>query len=165
MARRDQIRGDFLLSPVFLASLLALLVNDFVLKPQYPSWLSGILSDLAGMIFFPVFFVAVAEFVAVLLPGRPLATPRWFLITTGIIVLLFIGVKFTDIGADAYRVLVTPLLDTPVGSLTNGSGGVVADAWDLFALLLMPVPILIGFQYRDKRGAAPVVGAAPREGG
>jgi len=164
VARRDQIRGDFLLSPVFLASLLALLVNDFVLKPQYPSWLSGILSDLAGMIFFPVFFVAVAEFVAVLLPGRPLATPRWFLLATGIIVVLFIGVKFTDIGADAYRVLVTPLLDTPVGSLTSGSGGVVADPWDLLALLLVPIPILLGYRYRKSRGAAPITGATPRSG-
>jgi len=144
-------RGDYLLSPVFLASLGLLLLNDFLLKPYYPSPVSGILSDLAGMVFFPIFFVAISEFVAVFLPKSPLATPRWFYMATALVAFLLVAVKFTDIGQEAYRALVAPLMDTPVAGFTVGGGGAVSDPWDLLALLLSPIPILVGLRYRKRR--------------
>ncbi len=148
-------RGDFLLSPVFLISLLLLLLNDFVLKPSYPSALSGILSDLAGMVFFPIFFVALAEFLSALIPGKPLASPRWFWVSTASIGFLLVFVKFTDAGQAFYRMLVEPLMNSPFASVTVGGGGAVADPWDLLALLLAPIPIWIGTRYRAKGSATP----------
>ena len=68
-APRNGVRADFLLSGTFLASLGLLLLNDFVLKPFFPGPVSGILSDLAGMVFFPVFLVGIAELVAWIVPG------------------------------------------------------------------------------------------------
>ena len=147
-------RGDYLLSLVFLASLGLLLLNDFLLKPYYPSSLSGILSDLAGMVFFPIFFVAIAEFIAVILPKSPLATPRWFYVATALVAFLLVSVKFTDLGQEAYRALVAPLMDTPVAGLTVGGGGAVSDPWDLLALFLSPLPVLVGLRYRRQRSTA-----------
>lgn len=159
MAGQHRTRGDYLLSPVFLTSLGILLVNDFLLKPNYPSPLSGILSDLAGMVFFPIFFVAVVEFLAVLLPGRPFARPRWFWIATAVIAFLLVVVKFTDVGQEMYRALVAPLMNTPIAGLTIGGGGAVSDPWDLLALFLAPIPIWVGWRYRGQENAAPTNGS------
>ncbi len=46
-------------SPVFLASLALLLVNDFYLKAQFGNWFTGKLSDFAGLIAFALFWSAV----------------------------------------------------------------------------------------------------------
>ena len=47
--------------PLPLASIVVLLVNDHVLKRACPSWLTGKLSDFAGLFFFPILLVAIAE--------------------------------------------------------------------------------------------------------
>lgn len=39
-----------LTSPVFVGSLLLLIANDYLLKPAYASWLTGKLSDVAGLV-------------------------------------------------------------------------------------------------------------------
>lgn len=39
-----------LANPVFISSLLLLLLNDFVFKPVYHNWLTGKLSDFCGLI-------------------------------------------------------------------------------------------------------------------
>ncbi|MDF3025965.1 MAG: hypothetical protein K0S23_272 [Fluviicola sp.] len=46
----------YLLNRVFLLSLLTLLFNDWYLKAAYPSFLSGKLSDISGLIVFVFFF-------------------------------------------------------------------------------------------------------------
>lgn len=51
--------SHYLLNRVFLLALCCLLINDFYLKFAYPSFLSGKLSDLAGLIVFPLFFSAL----------------------------------------------------------------------------------------------------------
>jgi hypothetical protein len=48
-----------LASPAFLACLGVLLVNDFALKPQFHSALTGKLSDFAGLFVFPLFWTAL----------------------------------------------------------------------------------------------------------
>jgi hypothetical protein len=40
--------------PVALLAVLVLLVNDWVLKPRLHDWLTGKLSDVAGLVFAPV---------------------------------------------------------------------------------------------------------------
>lgn len=46
----------YLLNRVFLLALFSLLFNDFYLKAAFPSFLSGKLSDLSGLIVFTMFF-------------------------------------------------------------------------------------------------------------
>ncbi|MEO7094830.1 MAG: hypothetical protein ABI175_16345 [Polyangiales bacterium] len=48
-----------LLHPVALAALAVLIVNDRFLKAAWPSWWTGKLSDVAGMMFFPLLLAAV----------------------------------------------------------------------------------------------------------
>ncbi len=139
-------RGDFLLSWVFLASLVALLVNDFYLKAVHPGAVSGILSDVAGMVFFPVFLVAVGEFIAWLLPGRPMAGPSWFVVAAVFIGVSFVVVKFTAVGNVAYVGAVSTVID-----LVSPGGGkvvVVPDPWDALALLALPLPVMVGRHWR-----------------
>lgn len=47
---------QLLLHPFFLFSLLALLLNDHWLKYMCPGWITGKLSDFAGLLVFPVFW-------------------------------------------------------------------------------------------------------------
>lgn len=47
--------SDALLSPAFLLALLVLGVNDHVLKAAFPGWVTGKLSDVAGVFAFAVF--------------------------------------------------------------------------------------------------------------
>ena len=48
-----------LASPAFVASVLLLLINDFVLKPQFGNVVTGKLSDFAGLFAFPFFWSAL----------------------------------------------------------------------------------------------------------
>jgi hypothetical protein len=43
-----------LLHPAALAAIVLLFVNDHVLKGRAPGWITGKLSDLAGLLFFPL---------------------------------------------------------------------------------------------------------------
>jgi hypothetical protein len=46
-------------SPYFLFAILILLVNDFLLKAKYGNWLTGKISDFAGLYAFTLFFIAL----------------------------------------------------------------------------------------------------------
>ncbi len=52
---RDASR-PYVLNLFFLISLITLLANDFVLKSEVPSFITGKLSDLSGLIVFVLFF-------------------------------------------------------------------------------------------------------------
>ncbi|MEA2581878.1 MAG: hypothetical protein QOE83_2770 [Actinomycetota bacterium] len=43
-------RWRWLAHPIFLASVATLAINDHVLKGHYPSWWTGKLSDIAGVV-------------------------------------------------------------------------------------------------------------------
>lgn len=47
-----------LLHPAFLVGLAVLILNDFWLKAAFPGWLTGKLSDFAGLLVFPLFWTA-----------------------------------------------------------------------------------------------------------
>lgn len=59
--RRDRAAGDVILHPVAAVAVLVLLVNDHVIKDRWPGFVTGKLSDLAGLLFFPVLVVAVLD--------------------------------------------------------------------------------------------------------
>ena len=55
---RSATKFDVLASPQFIAALLLLLLNDYVLKYSFPGWLTGKLSDFAGLFVFVSFLYA-----------------------------------------------------------------------------------------------------------
>jgi len=56
--------ADVLLRPAPLLALLVLALNDHVLKGRWPGPITGKLSDLAGMVCFPLLLVALVELLA-----------------------------------------------------------------------------------------------------
>jgi hypothetical protein len=46
-------------SPGFILGLFVLLINDHCLKSEFPHFITGKLSDLAGLFIFPIFFAAI----------------------------------------------------------------------------------------------------------
>ena len=61
------VRWDRLTAAPFLAALLLLLINDFLFKAAYHNWLTGKLSDVAGLFAWTFFWCVV-------LPAR---SERW----------------------------------------------------------------------------------------
>src|ERR1051326_1994191 len=53
-------RAHILRSPVLIAALGLLVLNDFVLKPVFHNWVTGKISDVAGLFIFPLFLSVVA---------------------------------------------------------------------------------------------------------
>jgi len=51
---------QILLHPYFILSLLILIINDHYLKANYPSFITGKLSDFAGLFVFTIFIFAMA---------------------------------------------------------------------------------------------------------
>lgn len=78
-----------LLHPIALASIALLLVNDHYLKSEYPSWFTGKLSDVAGLVVFPLVLAALTR--------MPVA---WAAAATAIV---FALVKVVPAATDAYR--------------------------------------------------------------
>lgn len=56
-------RNRILLHPIFILSLLLLVINDFILKQHFQNFITGKLSDFAGLFAFTLFFIAM-------FPGR-----------------------------------------------------------------------------------------------
>ena len=54
-----RIRKDILTSDLFVISLIILLINDFILKRYIGNWITGKLSDFAGLFIFPLFWSAL----------------------------------------------------------------------------------------------------------
>ena len=52
-------RKDLILNPYFIIGLFVLLLNDFYLKAAYGNFVTGKLSDFAGLLIFPMFIAAV----------------------------------------------------------------------------------------------------------
>jgi hypothetical protein len=79
---RNPAPGGALLHPVTLSALCTLALNDQVLKHMYPSWLTGKLSDVAGVVLLPVFLHALCELAAARIWRKPFSaadSDRWLL--------------------------------------------------------------------------------------
>lgn len=146
--------GDFLLHPVAIGALGVLMFNDHVAKDRWPSGITGKASDVAGLVFFPLLLVSLAE-VARWVVHRE----RWALGRCSLAVAIlatavgFVAIKTWGPAGDAYRVangVARWPLDT-VPSLLRGEGlplvgtvRLVEDRTDLVALAALLVPWLIG---------------------
>jgi hypothetical protein len=111
-------RLEVLLAPPVLGALALLLLNDFVLKSAFPGFVTGKLSDFAGLFVFAVFWMALF--------------PR-----SRVAVAIGTGVAFVLWKSPAAE----PVIATwnGVGMLTIGR---VADPTDLVALIVLPIACL-----------------------
>src|SRR4051812_25154014 len=93
--------GQGLLHPCLLAAVVVLGLNDHLLKQSYPCLITGKLSDVAGLIFFPAFLQGLIEIV--------MRRPRWrgsqklLIATTVATAAVFACVKALPMGGEVYR--------------------------------------------------------------
>ena len=117
-----------LASPPSLAAIALLLINDHLLKQLWPSFLTGKLSDFAGLYFAP--FVVLAVIFAI--PFGPVQAQPWRVAFVGYLVIAtcFAALKLSQASAG-------PLL-----AIASGLGFpvvVAADPTDLAALCMLPL--------------------------
>lgn len=125
--------------PLIIGSIALLLVNDHLLKVYSPSWLTGKLSDFAGLFFFP-FLLALLLRRAARSDDRAL---RWGLLLTG----LAFGAIKTLPAANAAATWAVRLLLGP-------SVRFVLDPTDLMALAVLPAGWLFGQHLRVEHARA-----------
>jgi hypothetical protein len=159
---RRPIPGDALLQPIAIGAIALLLLNDHVLKAVAPGLLTGKLSDVAGLVFFPLLLVAIAE-LALAAAGRWHGRdPRLITAAVGATGLVFAAVKVLP-GAEALYEQVLGLAQWPfralAGLISGGSAAglptrvdLTRDATDLVALVALWVPMEVGAR-RAARGS------------
>jgi hypothetical protein len=132
-----------LCSPIAVLAIVVLVVNDHVLKAAYPGLVTGKLSDLAGMVFFPLLLAAACEQLGV---RRDMILAA--VVATG---LAFVAVKLGP-AAEAYRVGLAALqwpfravfaLASGHAVPAVGRAQLVADPTDLVALVALAVPLAL----------------------
>jgi hypothetical protein len=88
--------------PLPLLAVALLVVNDHWAKQAYPGWLTGKLSDVAGMVFFPLLLAALAEGALGAVDVRP-PPHRTLVAACAATALAFALAKTTEAGNAAYR--------------------------------------------------------------
>jgi hypothetical protein len=153
--RPARVPADSLLHLVPIAAILLLLVNDHVLKGAYPGWITGKLSDVAGLIFFPLFVQAACEVVLD-------ASRRWRGPSLSLLLLSVLGTGLVFAGAETIPVVADLVARTfgtarwpldAIASLAHSGGlpglapaSMTADPSDLLALPFLAVPVLLGLR-------------------
>jgi hypothetical protein len=144
-----------LVTPVTIAAIAVLVVNDHVLKAAFPGWWTGKLSDVAGLAFFPLLVAAAAEAAG----ARGVRVTVLAAIATGA---GFAAVKTLAVAGDAYRIglgalqwparaLVALAAGDPVPALAPVH--LTADPTDLLALPALAIPVALAI-----RASAPASG-------
>lgn len=150
---RRPVPGDGLLHPLALGAVALLLVNDHVLKAIAPGLLTGKLSDIAGLVFFPLLLVAATEAVASGF-GRWRGPSRVAVVAAvATTALAFAAVKLLPAAESGLEATVG-LLQWPVRGLLNFATGVpvgppapvdiIRDSTDLVALAALAIAWRLG---------------------
>lgn len=147
-----QLAGGLLLHPIALAATALLWLNDHEFKAAYPGIVTGKLSDLCGLVVFPLFLVGAVE-LGGLVVRRPVRfTARGM---TGIAVVcgvVFASIQLSTVAADAYRWafaarwlasgwLLYGVTDLPTTNHTM-------DATDCVALPALLIPVWLASRHR-----------------
>lgn len=144
-----------------ILAVVTLALNDHVFKAAFPGVVTGILSDVAGLCFFPLVLQAWWE----VLGGR-VGNRRALVVAVVATGVVFAAIQLDQRANDRWSA-VLGWLQSPVRGRVVGTTG-VADWPDLLALPTLGVPWVMGLrrslvaQHRDP-GAGPRSG--PREGG
>jgi hypothetical protein len=142
------VRGDGLLHPAAVAGVALLLVNDHYLKHAYPSWMTGKLSDVAGMIFFPLFLQAIVELAPRASRKTWMPSMRLLVACTMATAVVFVAVKLWAPGARLYEHglgwLQFPFRWVLAGAERPTAVHLVRDLSDLIAVPFVLVAFAIG---------------------
>lgn len=98
----DAIVGGAILHPLSLSAMGLLLLNDHVLKGRFPGVITGKLSDVAGMVFFPLLLLGLWQL------GRRAAGKDWQSTAKSALycalatALVFAATKVSDAAGSAY---------------------------------------------------------------
>lgn len=160
--------GGALLHPVPLLAIGLLLVNDHLLKDHWGHPLTGHLSDVAGLLFFPLLLVSIVELMlraggAYRGPSNPL-----LITATGATAAVFALTQTTSLGGDAYR-FGLGALQAPLAAVSWAVGhdaagiepvALTQDPRDLLALPVLLLTLAIG-SARSRATAAAVPATRP----
>lgn len=127
--------------PMSIGAILLLLVNDHLLKESYPGWLTGKVSDFAGLLFFPFLLGWIFGLVSQSRRAIPLA----FWIT---------GLWFTAIKTSPYAASATERLASSLGGIDSQ---IVVDPTDLVGLAALAVGWRLWRRIAAADPAAPIV--------
>lgn len=175
------VPGDLLLSRPALGSMLLLGLNDHCLKATYHNWITGKLSDFAGLVVFPCVLVSAWEWarffahgirredrgreVSAEPEGAPADEPPFWRASRGNVAFAcfstasaFVAIKVSPVASDFYCAL--------LGSARAVMGGPplaqnVVDPSDLLALPAVFVPLFLRVA-RSLRGRKPFTGQERR---
>lgn len=150
--------GDAILDPVVLSAVALMAVNDHVLKGVGPGWLTGKLSDVAGLVLLPMLlqaWVEVCQAVVGRFHGRSDAVLR---IAVTVSVVGFTAVNVWAVAERAWQVT-WGALQLPARSVA--AGGLVsvvpvahtADVTDLLTLPAVAIPLVAGSTTWRRRAA------------
>lgn len=163
MTRRGVIAGAGLLHPLPLMAVGVLLLNDHVLKRAMPGAFTGKLSDVAGLLFFPLFLQALWEVAqrARGVEARPSLRALGF--ATFATAVVFSAIQLSPLAGDAYRVGLGALQWAPraLTAALSGEGmprvapvALTPDVTDLLALPALLVPLWLGVKRASARPGA-----------
>ncbi len=135
--------------PLVLISILVLLLNDHVFKASMPSALTGKLSDLAGLFFFPFLVGTILQgLVKLFLPARRLPARQALATSFLLSAAFFIGIKTFPSFNEFVAEWLSTLFHLPVR--------IALDPTDLLAFVVfIPAWMLWAHIERDRRPAAP----------
>lgn len=162
--RREPIAGGGLLHPVALGAVLVLVVNDHYLKQAIPGWFTGKLSDVAGLIYFPLFLQGVWEALQRLAHRVWQPSSRVLCLAVVATAVVFSGTQLWDPCAALYRDglgLLQSMLRAPfAGEFVVRPVALTQDPSDLFALPALGLSYAIGaprcsagIHYREHRAS------------
>lgn len=102
-ADAEPVIGETLIHPIAITAVIVLLLNDHLLKARYPGLITGKLSDVAGLVFFPLLLLTLVDAARRFVRGRSGLTHGTLVACIVLTGLAFVAVKTTDIGAEAFR--------------------------------------------------------------
>jgi hypothetical protein len=141
-----------MLHPLVLSAVALLLVNDHLLKSAWSGFLTGKLSDLAGLAFFPVVLVSLWELSLAAVGRWTGPRGRGAVVAVGLTGGVFVLVKTSSEGARAFGQALTVgqwLLMVPSAVLSGSlrmpgaPGVIVVDPYDLLALPALLIALAI----------------------
>jgi hypothetical protein len=118
--------ASVILHPLFIISLAVLLTNDHIFKTHFPSWLTGKLSDFAGLCVFVALLFAILR--------RQITTERSLALLHSAVGLLFIVWKLAPV--EGLLAFISSVIDPLAVGRTR-------DASDLLALIVLPLCYIV----------------------
>jgi len=153
--------GELALHPVALIALAVLVANDRWLKSAWPGFVTGKLSDCAGLVLLPIGLLSLTEILRRIC-RKPMIWRYDAVIWVTLSVVGFVFVKVTPAGNDAYT-WVVGAIRWPLQALSHSGSTpqmrpilVSRDRADLLALAFSPWPFLL---IRNRTRAAVTAGS------